>query len=428
MIIKNKDLLAINPIREHALKIIEAGLLAINTQKVIQEAFKRSKDYLFIKDRAYDLKNFRKVFLVAFGKDAFVASSEIKRILGDNLTDGVVLSLKSGSIKGLKTFQCTHPNTSFNNVAATKEVINLIKSAGDEDLILVVISGGGSAMLTAPYKITYEEKARIAETLMDSGADISELNIVRKHLSDIKGGRLAQLSYPSTVVTLIFSDVVGNDLSTISSGPTVIDHTTIADAEEVLRKYKIAEKISLGNLELIESPKDLKYFQKVDNYLLMDNSVATGAMEEQARALGYSTRIYASDIKGEADKVGKKLLDEARKGEALIAAGETTVDVKGLGIGGRNQEMALANLENVKENQILVSVGTDGHDHSDFAGAICDSYTLKKAKENNLTPKDFLTNNDSFTFFKKIGEGIDTGLLESNVADLMLVLTDVPNL
>lgn len=427
MIIKNTDVLAINPIRERALKIIEAGLAAIDTKKVIQETLKVKKEYLFIKDKAYDLSKFRKVFLIAFGKDAFAASVEIKRILGERLTDGVVLSLKSDKIEGLQTFQCTHPNTSYNNVEATKEVISLIKDSSEEDLIIVVISGGGSAMLTAPYKITHGDKALIAENLMNSGADINELNTVRKHLSEIKGGRLAELAYPSTLVTLIFSDVIGNDLSTIASGPTVIDHTTVVDAQKILDKYKIEEKIALRNLELTESPKDLKYFQKVMNFLVMDNSVATQAMEEEARALGYATRIYANDIKGKAEEVGKKLLEQSRKGEAIIAAGETTVDVDGDGIGGRNQELVLANLKNLKEKQLLISVGTDGHDHSNFAGAIGDSYTVKKIKEQNLIPEDYLANSDSYTFFKKLKEGIDTGLLESNVADLMLVLEDVPN-
>lgn len=427
MIIKNKDLLAVNPIRDKAIKIIEAGLEAIDTKTAITRAVRQNGDFLFVKNTAYDLTKFRRVFLVAFGKDSFVASKALKEILGKRIVDGVVLSLQTGKIAGLQTFQCTHPRPSLNNVEATKKVIELVKNTQEDDLILVLISGGGSAMLTAPYKITYQDKALIADTLMASGANIEELNIVRKHLSEIKGGRLAELAFPSTLVTLIFSDVIGNDLSIIASGPTVMDHSTVADAEAVLKKFKIREQITLDNLELNESPKDLNAFRKVDNYLIMDNSVATGAMEEAARALGYSTRIFANNLKGESHEVGKKLLFEAKKGEALIAAGETTVEVQGKGVGGRNQEMALANLGNVKENQILISVGSDGHDHSDFAGGICDPYTLKKAKEMKVDPQVFLKHSDSYSFFKKIQEGIDTGILESNVADLMLVLTDYPN-
>lgn len=424
MIIKNRDLLAINPIRDRALSIIEAGLSAIDTKKIIQDSVKLKNGFLFIKGRAYELKKFRHVYVVAFGKDSFSASVELEKILGDRLTAGVVLSLKSGSIPKMETFQCTHPKPSLNNVAATKKAIEIIKQANDDDLILLVISGGGSAMLTAPYKITYEEKALIAEQLMNSGANIQELNIVRKHLSEVKGGRLAELAFPSTMVTLIFSDVIGNDLSTIASGPTVIDHTTVDEARAVLDKYNILEKVSMPDLELIESPKDQKYFQKVDNFLVVDNSVATAAMEDKARAWGYSTRIYANNLQGNSHEVGSLLLKECRKGEALIAAGETTIEISGDGIGGRCQEMALANLRTVKENQILVCIGSDGHDHSDFAGGVCDSYTLKRAKEEKVDLEEYLENNDSFNFFKKIGEGVDTGLLESNVADLMLVLTD----
>ncbi len=424
MLIRNKDLLAYTPIRERALKILNAGLESIDTKKVIQETVNLRGNELFIRDRAYDLSNYHKIFLVAFGKDSFVAASEIKQILGDKLSTGVVLSLKPDKIEGLETYQCTHPNTSLNNVSATQKVIELFKNTTEDDLVLVVISGGGSAMLTAPYKITYTEKAVIAENLMNAGADIEELNIVRKHLSEIKGGRLAELAYPSTLVTLIFSDVIGNNLSTIASGPTVMDHSSVADAKQVLDKYKILEKVNMPDLELLESPKDEKLFQKVENFLIMDNSVATAAMEEEARALGYSTRVFANNLHGKASEVGKALLDEARKGEVLIAAGETTVEVNGDGIGGRSQELVLANLSNIEENQVLISAGTDGHDHSDYAGALGDVYTLKKANEEKVNPEDFLKNNDSFHFFEKVGDGIDTGQLESNVADLMLVVTD----
>lgn len=427
MIIRNKDLLATTPTRERALQIIEAGLEAIDTTKVIQQTVSLREKLLFIRDKAYDLEKFRKVVLVAFGKDAFVASKELKNILGDRLDDGVVLSLRKDKIPGLQTFECTHPDPSYNNVRATDEVIKLLKQTEDDDLILLVISGGGSAILTSPYKITVDEKALIARTLMNSGANIEELNIVRKHLSNIKGGRLAQLAYPSTLVTLIFSDVIGNDLSTIASGPTVMDHTSVDDAKKVIEKFRVFNKISIDNLEFTESPKDSRYFQKVDNYLIMDNSIATAAMEEKARSLGYSTRILANNIKGDAREVGKMLLSESRKGEALIAAGETTVDVLGDGVGGRNQELVLANLENIKDPlQVLVSVGSDGHDHSDFAGALGDVYTQKKANEVKASPKDYLEKNNSYNFFKKVEDGIETGLLESNVADIMLVVTDQP--
>lgn len=424
MLIKNKDLLAFTPIRDRAVNILEAGLEAIDTKKVIQNSVRIKGGFLFITDKAYELAKYRRILLVAFGKDSFVASAEIKNILGGALSDGVVLSLKRGTIPGLKTFQCTHPNTSYNNVSATEAVIKLIKSSNEDDLLLVVISGGGSPMLTSPYKITYSDKAIIAENLLNSGANIEELNVVRKHLSEIKGGRLSALAYPATLVSLIFSDVIGNDLSTIASGPTVIDHTTTEDAQRIIEKYKILEKVSIPDLEFTESPKDRKYFQKVDNFLIMDNSVATAAMEEKARSLGYSTRIIANNIHGNSHEVGGDLLKEARKGEALIAAGETTVEVNGKGIGGRSQELVLANLKNIKENQVLISAGTDGHDHSDYAGAIGDSYTLKKAKEEKVDPEEFLKNNDSFHFFQKVGDGIETGQLESNVADLMLVITD----
>ncbi len=395
MIIKNKDLLAVNPLREYALKIVESALISIDTKAAIHRNLKLSNNFLFVKERPYELSKYRKIFLVAFGKDSFTAAKEVKKILRGKLDDGIVLSLRPEKIDGLQTYQCTHPQPSLNNVEATKKVIDLIEKSEENDLILVIISGGGSAMLTAPYKITYQDKALIADTLMNNGANIEELNVVRKHISEIKGGRLAALAYPSTVATLIFSDVIGNDLSTIASGPTVIDHTTVDDAKEVLRKYKVLENVAFSGLDLSETPKDLKYFQKVDNFLIMDNTVATTAMEETARGLGYSIRVLANNLKGNSHEVGKKLLSQGKEGEALIAAGETTVEVIGHGIGGRNQEMVLANLKNVKEDQIMVAMSSDGHDHSDFAGAICDTYTLKKSKEMGLNIEDYLENNNS---------------------------------
>lgn len=424
MLIKNKDLLSETPLRDRALRILNAGLEAIDTKKIIQNTVKLKNNYLFVKDQSYDLSHYRQIYLVGFGKDSFVACSEIKSILAEKLNAGIVLSLKAEKIEGLETYQCTHPNTSQANVAATNKVIELIKSTTEEDLILIVISGGGSAMLTSPYKISWEEKAKVAEGLMKSGANIEELNIVRKHLSQIKGGRFSQLAYPSTIVSLIFSDVIGNDLSIIASGPTTLDHSTIEDAKKILAKYSILEKVSLPNLELIESPKDIKFFQKTRNFLIMDNSFATAAMEEEARALGYSTRIFANNLHGLAKEVGSELLTQARRGEALIAAGETTVQVKGNGVGGRSQELVLGNLTKIKENQVLLSAGSDGHDHSDHAGAIGDTNTLKKASDKKLDPEDYLNNSDSFHFFQQVGDGIETGLLESNVADLMLVITD----
>lgn len=424
MIIKNKDLLSTHPTREHALQILEAGLASIDTKTVINNFVKLKGNFLFIKEKTYDLSHYRNIYCLALGKDSFAAAQALEEMLGERLTGGVVLSLKNEKLKKLTNYQCTHPHPSHNNVIATKKAIGFLEATREDDLVLVVISGGGSAMLTAPYKITFEEKAKVAETLMNSGANIYELNTVRKHLSEIKGGRLAELVYPSTLITLIFSDVIGNDLSTIASGPTTMDHTSIKDAEKVLEKFEVYKKTGIKELELSESPKDSKFFEKVENTLLMDNTTATESMEEKARSLGYSTRIYANNLQGNAHKVGEILLSEARTDEALIAAGETTIEIGGTGMGGRNQELVLANLAKIKEDQVLLSAASDGNDHSSFAGALGDTYTLLKAKEGKINPEDYLKNNDSYHFFEKVGDGLETGLLQSNVADVMLVLTD----
>jgi len=423
VLIRNRNQLVSSSLRKKALAIIEAGLASIDTKKIIHENLTLKKNFLFIKDAHYDLDRYRQVFLVAVGKSALSASCEIGEILGKKLKSGVVLSLKEGKVPKMEVFSCTHPAPSEQNVKATIKAQELLESVGQDDLLIVVVSGGGSSMLTAPYKISISEKASVAKVLMSSGATIEELNTVRKHLSLVKGGRLAELAYPATIVTLIFSDVATNNLSTIASGPTVMDHTTNGQARAILDKYKVQEVLKLPKLDLSETPKETKFFHKVQHLLLVDNSVALNAMVEQAGNLGFAVEVYSRNLEGEARKVGKTLLQQSKKNQALLAAGETTVHVEGSGKGGRCQELVLGSLENLRDNQVLVAIGTDGHDNSDFAGAIADTSTLKKAAGKALDYQTFLKNNDSFNFFKKVGDGIETGPLPSNVADLMLVLT-----
>ncbi len=422
-LIKNSKTLAKNKLRKDALEILGSGLVAINTTSAIRSNVRLKNNFLFVKEHLYDLNHYERVFLLAIGKDAFAAASEVKKILDKKLNDGVVLSQNSGRISGLTVLKCTHPNPSNDNVKATQKAIKLLKALMEDDLLILIISGGGSAMLTAPYKISVTQKAKIAKGLMASGADIEELNIVRRHLSEIKGGRLGELAYPATIAALVFSDVVGDDLSTIASGPAVVDHTTSKQAQEVLEKYQILHKLKINNLDFNETPKDVKFFQKVRHFLILNNEVATSAMSLKAEELGYKARIFSTHLEGQADEVGERLLKEAKKKEALIGAGETTVRVKGSGIGGRSQELVLSNLTKIKENQVLLACASDGHDNSDFAGALGDKLTLQNAQKVKVNPEKFLSQSDSFDFFKQVGDGIETGRLESNIADLMLVLT-----
>jgi len=288
----------------------------------------------------------------------------------------------------------------------------------EKDLVLVVICGGGSAMFEYPASVDLQTLTNTFKALLESGATISEMNIIRKHLSLVKGGGFAKHLYPATVVSLLFSDVPGNDMHVIASGPTVKDTVTVKDVLAVLSKYHIT---TVTEQDFIEIPKDEKYFENVHNVIMVSNMTALTAMQEKAKVLGLSPRIFSDRVEGNAKEIGKKLIAETKKGEVLLAGGETTVHVTGKGRGGRNQEVVLASLSFVDENTIVLSWDSDGIDFDTFAGAIGDKVTLKKEKELGLNAQSFLQEDNALVFWEKTGDGIITGKLESNVSDLFLI-------
>ncbi|OGY26258.1 MAG: hypothetical protein A2Z24_03020 [Candidatus Woykebacteria bacterium RBG_16_44_10] len=423
MVIKNFAQLATSPLRRDALEIIDAGFSAINTEKVIKNTVSlESSNLLRVKDQWFDLSRYRRVYLVGIGKVAYAAAKALEDILGDLITDGVVLDIQTGPLRKVRSLVGTHPNPTQANVSATREITSLLRAAGEEDLVLAIVSGGGSALLCSPYQISCEEKSAVIAAMMNSWATIEELNTVRKHLSEIKGGNFAKLAHPAQIVALIFSDVPGDDVGLVASGPTVLDTTTIADAAKLMARYDVLKKCRLPHCDLVETPKDPVYFQLVTNIVLANNRLAVEAMEVAAVKLEYRAEVFSAQIEGPAVDVAKRLVLNAKPKTALIAAGETTVDVRGDGIGGRNQHLVLAALKYLTDDQVLVSVNSDGIDRSTYAGAIGDKTTLAKAKKKKLSTEKFLKNCDSFNFFKKVGDGIETGILGSNAADLTLVL------
>ncbi|MDP2671721.1 MAG: DUF4147 domain-containing protein [bacterium] len=363
------------------------------------------------------------MYLFGIGKGSFDAVVELENLLEDRLKDGVVIDVRVGALKKVQPFAGTHPEPSEKNVAATEKIIQLLKESNEKSLVLFVIAGGGSALMTAPYKISVERKAEISKALMEAEADIRQLNVVRKHLSEIKGGRLAKLAYRAKIVSLIFSDVPGNDLSTIASGATVLDQSTSEEAEKILKKRGVWDKLKLEGLEFSETPKEEKYFEKVSNIIMQDPASVVGAMARKAGELGWKIKILGTDLEGEAGELGLKLLNSAQAGEVLLASGESSVEVAAAGVGGRNQHLVLANLKNIKEGQVIIAAASDGHDHSDSAGAVGDETSLKRAEDLGLNPDEFLARADSFEFFQRLGDSLETGLLESNVSDFYLVIS-----
>lgn len=424
-LIKNFDSLAITPQREIVLQLIEAGLASIQPQKVIQENIFLKDNILKIQNQKVNLNKFKRTFLLGFGKGSAALSRNIEQILGNYLSKGYVIDLEEESRSvgtKIEFTKGTHPLPSETNIIFTKKAIEQLSNLTMKDLVIVAIAGGGSALFENPYKISLEKLIEINKALLKSGANIYEMNIVRKHLSKVKGGGLAKLLYPSCVISIIASDVPGNDLSTIASGPTVKDLTTKKQAFEILQKFNLWEKLNLSHSDFLETPKEDKYFENVSNILLLSNLIALLEMQRRAKELGINAFVYSNKLQGEARSVGKELIDNTPSHHILLAAGETTVTVKGKGAGGRNQELILGALSLVSKDIVIASIDSDGWDNSAFAGTIGDSQTLEKAKKLRLNPQKFLETNNSFSFFEKIGDGITTERLSSNVSDLMIVL------
>ena len=421
--IKNYSKLAVNPLRKAALNIAEAGLLAINTEGAIRRNVRLNKKGLFLAGERINLYKTGRVFIIGIGKCAFGAASELEKILGSNITGGMIISPFGGKLKKLKTFIGDHPLPTERNVKATKELIKIITGLEREDLVIFIISGGGSTLLCQPKGLTYKDEAEIFSHLTRAGVDIKKLNTVRKHLSLARGGQLAMASYPARVVSLIFSDVIGDNLGSIASGPTVFDVTTIEDAKDIIKEYDIEKHCGKIMKGLMETPKDRKYFKNVKNILIVSNRLALEAMEAAAKKMKLSVKIISGKLSGEAGEKGREIARKlhGKRGVSLYG-GETTVKIRGNGKGGRNMQLALSALRFLKDDELVLALASDGRDNSDFAGAICDKITKAKVLKSGLNIEKYLKENNSYEFFKKIKDNLITGETGSNVADLIIAI------
>jgi len=421
-LIKNFDQLVSNPKRKIVLEIIEEGLYSIQPEKIVQKNFSIINGVLKVQDKALNLDDFQRIFVLGFGKGSAAICKHTEKMLGDFLTKGYVIDTEQEKFTRIEFTQGTHPLPSNKNLLFTKKVLSDLSKLTINDLVIIVIAGGGSALFENPYKISLEKLVEVNRSLLKSGANIREMNVVRKHLSKVKGGGLTKHLYPAKIVSIIASDVPGNYLSVIASGPTVKDDTTIDDAQSVLTKYNLIDSLNLSRDDFIETPKDDKYFAKVSNILILSNKTALLAMEQKAKSLGYNASIYSDKFQGEAKLIGKTLIKKTPHHTILLVGGETTVKVAAQGEGGRNQEVVLGALPYLSNNTLIASLDSDGWDNSSFAGAIGDTQTQEKAKKLNLDPQEFLESNNSFSFFEKVKDGIVTGRLPSNVSDLMIVI------
>jgi glycerate 2-kinase len=365
------------------------------------------------------------------------------------VTTGILNVLKGTEsdyhLEKIRLNGASHPTPGKDGVRGVEEMLTLMEGAGEEDLFIVLISGGGSSLMTYPARnVSLSDIRGLTVRLLRSGATINELNAVRKHLSAIKGGLMAKGAHPATVLSLVLSDVVGDPLDTIASGPTSPDHTTFEDAIGVLKKREIWDETSpsvrrhlekgLGG-EVEETPKagDM-IFDRVHNVVIGSNLTASRAALGRAEELGYHSLLWSTSVEGEAKEVGMALADIAKeivaadtpvkRPAALIAGGETTVTVTGNGVGGRNQELALsASIEVSGFDVVVAALATDGIDGpTDVAGAIVDGSTLKRAETMNMDALQLLADNDSYTFFSRLGDALFTGPTGTNVNDLTLIL------
>ena len=416
--IKNYDTLAKTPERKIVLDLIEEAFSAIQPTKAFSNQFTLAGSVLTIQKTSTDLNDFERVYLIGLGKGSGEIARIVEEKLGGHLTDGYVIDNVQQSFTKLHFTLGTHPLPSQQNLDFTNTVLENIHDLTEKDLVFVVICGGGSALFEAPYAASLSELEQINTDLLHSGATISEMNVLRKHLSKVKGGGLAKHLYPATVKSMLFSDVPGNDMSVIASGPTLKDATTMEDLHSILTKYSLTLPENL----FASLPAEQKYFEKVENTIMVSNQTALTAMQKKAESLGMHATIFSDKFQGDAKEVGKQLIQETPAGEIVLVGGETTLHVKGHGKGGRNQTLVCAALPYVGTDTTIASFASDGVDFYEYAGAIGDTMTVNSAKEKAIDPQTYLQDDNTFAFLQEVGDGIDTGKLESNVSDLMIVL------
>lgn len=421
--IKNFETLEKTPQRKVVLDLVEAAFESIQPENVMRQNFKFNDNVLTIKDETFNLLDFDRVFLIGFGKGSAGISKIVETKLGEKLTEGHVIDTTEESFQKIHFTKGTHPLPSTLNAAFTQALLKRLATLQltERDLVLVVICGGGSAMLVAPHNISLEQKIEVNKALLKSGATISEMNVVRKHLSEVKGGGLAKALFPATIASLVFSDVPGNDLSVIASGSTTLDPTTIGSAKQVIQKYNLSKALPFVESALCETPKDELIFKNVHNIIVLSNQTALSAMKDNAQNLGIEVNIYSDKFEHEAKTAGQELISKTKQNSILLAGGETTVHVTGAGRGGRNQEVVLGTLQTIDDKTVICSFDSDGWDFDTLAGAIGDINTKNKAQELEISIETCLNNNDSLSFFEKTGDGIETGRLPSNVSDLFIV-------
>jgi hydroxypyruvate reductase len=439
-----------NAQRRAYLPVLEEALTAVEPRTCTGQALHRDGDWLQIGDRSYDLRELRTLYVVGFGKASAPMAQAVEDVLGDHVADGVVV-VKYGHTAATRTarlVEAGHPVPDGQSVAGARAVVDLVDQAGEDDMVLVLISGGGSALLTLPAPgLTLEDLQGLTNLLLRCGATINEINTLRRHCSAVKGGQLARRIAPARAVGLILSDVVGNPLDAIASGPLVPDPSTFADAWAVVEKYGLAGDLPAGvhthlqaglQGEMPDTPKPGDpVFDQVQVVIVGDNALAAERGARAATEAGYHAAVLSTFVEGEAREVarvvaalGKEVVRHHRPQAppaCLILGGETTVTLRGEGSGGRNQELALAAAQALQgwPHITVVALGTDGNDGpTDAAGGVVDGGTVDRARAAGLNPQAHLQNNDAYPLLRATNDLLLTGPTNTNVNDLIFVFVE----
>ncbi len=435
-------------LREHARAILDAALEAADAEESVRRNLRRRDNQLVVGRTQLDLLSFRRLWVVGFGKASTRMARAVEQLLGDRIHAGLVVTKHGHGVplRKVEVLEASHPLPGPEGEAAARRMAELLRQAGEEDLVLCLVSGGGSALLPLPAEgLTLQDKVAVTQLLLRSGATISEVNAVRKHLSAVKGGWLTRLAYPARVVGLVVSDVLGDALDAIASGPLSPDPTTYGDALRVLERYQLLERVpsavrqrlergASGQVPETPKPGD-PVFERVSLHVVAGVADAVEGARGAAERLGYRALVLTTWMEGEAREVGRVVAAVAReevvrdrpvpKPACLLMGGETTVTVRGTGRGGRNQELVLASAFGLEglSGVLVASLATDGTDGpTDAAGAFADGTTLARAKAQALDPEEFLARNDAYAFFEALQDLVRTGPTGTNVNDLVLIL------
>ncbi len=426
-------------------EVFLAGINAVHPSRLIRKFIGQTEGGLIINNIILNVPG--KILVTGAGKASGAMAGGLEEVLGDIISEGHVI-VKYGHSMPLKRIRITeagHPEPDHNGFAGTKALIEIAKKAAEGDLLICLMSGGGSSLLADyPEGASEEDMIIMNNLLVKCGASISEINTVRKHLSNIKGGQLARIAYPATLVNLILSDVPGDDPAVIASGPTVPDRTTFADAMAVIEKYRLRDKFPrslISHLQkgidgiIPDNPRNGdRIFERVHNIIIGNNAAALSASAAKADELGFETFIFENSLFADVESASKQIIEKAlfyrndenrRKPRCLLFGGETTLAVKGSGKGGRNQHLAMLCAKLLRRHTGITVLcggtdGTDGPTHA--AGAVADNNTWTGAVLNRIDPEYYLENYDSFNFFREAGGHIITGPTFTNVMDIVVVL------